>query len=175
MMRRTGKVSDLIFGFAANSLNSDNPLIYVARVTEKLCEGLYYKSGRYSKRGDCIYRFNNGRFAWRSGAKHHGPNDLVHDLGKHPRYRRANVLLSTDFRYFGKLGTNEYKYKFAAVGAAIERLGQGMRVYHDPELRDELFDMADWVWQSTSKKKIGEPTNAPSRQICHRRGSCATA
>jgi len=175
MIRRTAKEGDLIFGFAAKSLNPVNPLIYMARITGKLCDGLYYKSGRYSKRGDCIYGFANGRFKWRSGAKHHGPNDLVHDLGKHPYYPRANVLLSTDFRYFGKVGTDEYKSKFPLVGNAVERLGRGQRVHHNPALRDELLAMEDWVWRSTSKKKIGEPTSTPSPRICHRWGSCGMA
>jgi len=35
--------------------------------------------------------------------------------------------------------------------------------------------MADWVWQTNQKMKIGEPTNKPSRSVCHRSESCGVA
>src|SRR6266436_4190470 len=71
---------------------------------------------------------------------------------------------------FGKLGTDKYKSKFRLVKDAVEHLGRSQRVHHNPALRDELLAMADWIWQSQSRKKIGEPTTAPSRRICHRWG-----
>jgi len=175
MIRKNAKEGDLILGFAGNSLNRDNPLIYAARVTKKLCDGSYYRSGHFSRRGDCVYRFANGRYSWRKHAEHHGPGDLVHDLGKPPLYSRANVLLSTDFRYFGKAATDKYKAKFRLVRQAVERLGQGQRVHHDDALRDELLKLITWVWRGTSKKKIGRPSGAPSTRICHRSGPCGTA
>jgi Nucleotide modification associated domain 2 len=39
MIRRTAKEGNLIFGFAAKSQHTDNRLMYVARVTKKLCNG----------------------------------------------------------------------------------------------------------------------------------------
>jgi hypothetical protein len=42
MTRKTAEIGDLIFGFAANSLNPDNRLIYVSRVTDKRCDGKYF-------------------------------------------------------------------------------------------------------------------------------------
>jgi hypothetical protein len=30
----------------------------------------------------------------------------------------------------------------------------------------ELMDMADWLWRTTKRKVMGQPTSAPSRQIC---------
>jgi Nucleotide modification associated domain 2 len=175
MIRETAEEGDLIFGFAGNSLNPDNPLIYVARVTKKLCDDSYYRSGHFSKRADCIYRFANGLYSWRKGAEHHGPRDLVHDLGKPPLYSRANVLLSTDFRYFGKAATDKYKSKFRLVRDAVRRLGRGQRIYHDAALREELLKLAAWVWRSTSKKKIGRPNSGKSTRTCHRSGPCGTA
>jgi Nucleotide modification associated domain 2 len=174
MIRTKAKAGDLIFGFAANSLNRDNPLIYAARVTGKLPNGEYYKWSRYAGREDRIYRFKHGRFIRREDAQHHfRASDLVRDLGAGPEYWRACVLLSTDFRYFGKAGSDEYKTKFHRVRRAVEQLGRGYRLHHSDALRDELFAMEDWVWRSTRTKKSGPPTNALSRQACHRGGSCA--
>ena len=129
MIRSSARCGDFIFGFAAKSLRpSDNRLIYAARVTRKLYNEEYYKDSRYARRGDCIYRFRSGRFTWRRGAQYHGPKDLVHDLGDYPKYPRANVLLSTDFRYFGKAASDKYKSKFPRVRKAVESLGRGQRV-----------------------------------------------
>jgi Nucleotide modification associated domain 2 len=178
MIRETAGIGDLIFGFAANSLSPDNRLIYVTRITDKLSSGKYYMSDQYSRREDCIYEFKNARFVRRRGAKHHHrAEDLVHDLGSPPDYPRANVLLSTDFRYFGRAGTAEYKSKFSRVKSAVELLGRGHRVHHhSAELRDQLLAMADWIWCSATEKVIGPPTNAPSERICHREGpNCGIA
>ena len=172
MIRKTAVIGDVIFGFAAKSLSSNNRLIYVARITDRLTDGIYYKSRRYFRREDCIYQFKDRRFSWRSRAKHHGSAHLIHDLGRPPSYPRTNVLLSKDFRYFGRAGTDEYKWRFPLIKNAVERLGQGLRVHHDPALRRQLLAMADWVFRSTAKKKIGEPTSAPSGQTCHRIGPC---
>jgi hypothetical protein len=144
MIRKTAKEGDLIFGFGANSLDPDNRLdphnrlIYVARVTEKLPDGKYYKDPQFAQRADCIYRciyrVEGDSYEWKPGSLHHSREDLGHDLGKCPNYLRANVLLSEDFRYFGKAGTDEYKSRFPDVCHAVERLGQGHRVHHVPEL-----------------------------------------
>jgi Nucleotide modification associated domain 2 len=173
MLRGTAEIGDLIFGFAANSLHRDNRLLFVARVTNTLRNGGYYKDSRYAQRGDCIYRFRTGRFVRRKDAQHHPrPEDLTHDLGTPPNYAKANVVLSKDFRYFGRAGTSEYKYRFARVKDAVEALGRGHRVRHGQALYKELLDMADWVWQSARHKVMGLPTSAPSRQSCHRGGFC---
>ena len=73
MIRKTANEGDLIFGFAANSLHRDNRLIYVALVTKKLCDGQYYKDGRYARRRDCIYRPSGMRYVWKKNSAYHGP------------------------------------------------------------------------------------------------------
>ncbi len=172
MIRSTAEKGDLIFGFAADSLHKDNRLIYVAYVTGKLCNGKYFKDTEYAKRSDCIYRYKGGRYSWKPGSLYHGPGDLEHDLGRYPEYPRANVLLSDDFRYFGKAANAEYKTKFPEVRGAVERLGQGHRVWHTPALNEEFLQMKDWVWETYEEKKIGESTSKPSRSACHRSKSC---
>ena len=174
MIRRMADKGDLIFGFAANSLHRDNRLIYVARITKKLSDGQYYQDSRYRRRRDCIYRFEEGRFVPRKNARYHlRPEDLPHDLGEPPRYTRANVLLSTDFRYFGGSGSDDYKGKFKLVSEAIQGLGRGHRVHYDRRLYDELHRMARWIWTSTEHKVIGSPSSEPSGSVCQRGGSCA--
>jgi Nucleotide modification associated domain 2 len=174
MIRKMAHKNDLIFGFAANSLHKDkrNRLIYVAYVTKKAGRE-YYKS--YAKRPDSIYRLSGGRFAWKSDAAYHGPNDLKHDLGTYPSYERASVLLSRSFRYFGRAGTDEYKYRFPRIKRAVERLGRGARVHHNEELRRELIEMAEWIFRTTPDDFKGSPTSPPSRNVCLRGGSCGVA
>jgi hypothetical protein len=82
---------------------------------------------------------------WKSGSLHHSSKDLDRDLDMLPDYPRANVLLSEDFRYFGKAGSDEYKSKFPLVYQTIINLGQGHRVWYDYELHEELCCMKDWV------------------------------
>jgi hypothetical protein len=174
MMRGGAEVDDLIFGFTANSLDPLNRLIYVALIAKNLPNGEYYEGDKYTSRDDCIYRFQSGRYVRPRDAKFHDkPNDLTHDLGDYPEYLRANVLLSTDFRYFGINGTDEYKSKFELVRKAVEGLGRGQRVNHDRGLRAQLLEMKDWVWRTTHGNVLGSLTEAPARNNCHRsRSSC---
>jgi len=95
-----------------------------------------------------------------------------HDLGQYPDYPRANVLLSRDFRYFGIEGKAQYKSKFPRIDEPVERLGRGTRVRLNEELRRELIEMADWIWRSTKRKVMGQPTSGPSRKACLRSGPC---
>jgi hypothetical protein len=142
MIRRTAEAGDLLFGFAASSLHRDNRLIYIAKVTETSDSGEYYAAVRFARRPDRIYRRRDGRFEWCQGALYHGPKHLKHDLGEHPEYPRARVLLSSDFRYFGADGTADYKSRFPAVRRAVAGLGRGHRLRHHKSLAAELRALA---------------------------------
>jgi hypothetical protein len=172
MIRTTAELEDVIFGFAANSLHRDNRLIYIARIGKKVCNGDYYREKRFANRGDCVYEWHRSRVAWRHDALHHGPKDLVHDLGHPPHYKKANVLLSTDFRYFGASGTADYKSRFQLVKKAVEQLGRGHRVTHSEPLRMELKALKQHAWENNPKRVAGEPTSAPRPGVCHRSSSC---
>lgn len=172
MIRSTADVGNLIFGFAANSLHSDNRLIYVAKVTETSDNGDYYRAVRYARRPDRVYRWRGGGFEWRSGALYHGPKHLKHDLGKHPEYPRARVLLSSDFRYFGADGTADYKSRFPSVRGAVEGLGRGHRVRHRERLATKLTELADSIWASTARRDIGHQSSSPQPDTSHRGKSC---
>lgn len=172
-IRMGAEPGDWIFGFTANALDPSNRLIYVARVTEKVCQGGYFTLRKYSGRRDSIYRrTRNGRFVWKKNALYHGPGDLPHDLGSPPQYPKAEVLLSNDFRYFGASGTAEYKNCFPEIKKAFEALGRGHRVHHDEPLRLELEHLIDEEWRKTSRKVLGKPTTGHDRHVCYRDVSC---
>jgi len=159
MIRSAARIGDLIFGFAANRMYpswraTDNHLIYVARVEERLAGQDYYGEPRFASRTDCVYELVEGVFAWREGATRHGPQDLVHDLGERPFYRRAVVLASRDYGYFGAAGTSAYKAQFPAVKDAVEGMGRGHRVHHHVALRGELLDLKDLLWRETTQGAV---------------------
>lgn len=172
MIRGTAAVNDLIFGFAANSLHRDNRLLYVAQVTEKIRDGRYYMDRRFTARGDCIYERRGDRFVWRKDALHHGADDLVHDLGEPPDYPKANVLLSKEFRYFGREGTADYKTRYPAIKEAVEDLGRGHRVRHDEPLAIALVALKQELWRENRHRPEGRPTSAPRCGVSHRGKSC---
>lgn len=173
-IRRTAETGNLIFGFAANSLDRDNRLIYVARVTRKLTDGRYFDDPVYRDRADCIYERKGPEFVWRKRSWYHGPDHIHHDLGKSPNYSNANVLLSSDFRYFGKSGSAEYKRKYPTIGLAVDALGRGHRVKHTPLLYKEFTQLADDLWKCWPRKVLGEASSSPRAGRSHRGGSCGT-
>jgi Nucleotide modification associated domain 2 len=172
-IRMNAKPGDLIFGFAANSLYSDNRLIYIAHISEKACDGTYYRDAKFTKRPDCIYRWQSGRFERREDAKYHGKEgDLTHDLGTYPAYPKAAALLSNDFRYFGGDGSAKYKSEYQRLKAAIEGLGRGERVNLSEELSAELRKLKQQVWRETHRKTMGKQSSDPGAGVCHRTRSC---
>ncbi len=166
MIRRKVKEGDVIFGFAANSLHRerDNRLVYVAVITKKLNGQQYYGDRRFRGRADCIYTSRGGQFQRGRGALyHHGPGDITHDLGESPWHERAYVLLSNDFRYFGREGNTQYKEQYPLIKNSVEHLGQGHRVHHQPDLRAELCAFKALVWDSTRQDQVGMQTSPPPK------------
>jgi len=175
MIRSSAQVGDVIFGFAAHSLHADNRLIYVAKITDRLSAGKYYKDPKYFSRADCIYEWWGETFHVRPGAQFHRveKDHLTHDLGRGPRFPRANVLLSDDFRYFGGSLREHYKNQFPAVRRAITGLGQGHRLHHSPELIRELQGLLEDTWRKMPTDE--KPSELPRDDISHRTGGCGIA
>ena len=147
-LRRTARPGDLVVGFTAQSLDPTHRLVYLARVSEKLPPGRYYLEPQYRDRPDCIYEFINvpgtgERLRHRAGALYHSPDDLHHDCGVAPGYDRAVVLLSDDFRYYGKDASDAYRAEYPVIRDAIDRMGRGHRVNHSPELHEALWALWD--------------------------------
>ncbi len=171
-IRSTARIGDVLIGVAANSLYADNRLIYVARITDKLIDGEYFKDSRYRNREDYIYDWHDGVFNVRRGAAHHGQlGDLQHDLGSPPDYPRAKALLSREFRYFSGYGSDEYKTLFPRAARLVERLNQGHRVNHGDALQRELITLIEWSFDIAApdssqivRDKSGCSSCRPSRK-----------
>lgn len=166
-IRSTAQKGDLIFGFAANNLGKENRLIYVAKVTDRLVGGQYYTTHKYHKRPDCIYRLRKGRFIRHLKAKYHdNPRSIVRDLGRPPGYRSSTVILSNDFRYFGKNAVR-YEDMFPLTRAALKKLKQGHRVNHPSGLRQELEELWEYCKTVYPKRKNGVPHDSGYSGSCH--------
>ncbi len=175
MIRTSAQQDDVVFGFAANALHLDNRLIYIARVTEVVRDGRYYEDTRFARRIDRIYQRRGGAFERRKDALFHArPGDLVHDLGRAPRYPRAVVLLSTDFRYFGGAGTAGYKLRFPALKRVIEGLKQGHRLHHSEALQQQLLALKDETWAAHRARCLGRPTSPADPLVSLRGGNCGS-
>jgi Nucleotide modification associated domain 2 len=153
-IRSVASKGSIILGFAANSLYSNNTLVYAAKVTSRIEDGKYFILPRFQDRPDCVYKRVDGRFQWRPGARFHGPPDLKHDLGLFPSYKRANVLICEgpeNFRYFAGECGFDYKDSFPLLKRLIENLGQGHRVNMPVELRREIEELVPAVFRLRSR------------------------
>ena len=168
-IRYSAKVGSLVFGFGCKGYGER--LIYIARVTEKTCGSRYYCDREYAGRRDRIYRCKpNGKAEIRTNARfHRDGSQLSKDVGQH--FEHASVLLSSEFRYLGRKGTNDYKKHFQRIRQLIERLGIGHRVHHSSELRRDLRRLARWVWkQYPHRRRVGLPIESCHSKVCNRCG-----
>jgi Nucleotide modification associated domain 2 len=166
-IRKVAKKSSFIFGFGAKSSGYKERLIYVAKVTETPKVGDYYRSPKYAKRPDCIYYDVSGRAQRKPKASYHKDSDQRRkDVGFH--FENAYVLLSNDFRYFGKKGTTDYKFIFPAIKKLVENLKRGHRVNHSVKLHNELVALKKQLWRKFSKKVIGPPSDSNRNLLCNR-------
>jgi len=163
-IRSTAQKGDCLVGIGAKTTIGER-LIYIAQITEKLENGVYYKQEQYFNRPDCIYRWDkkNKTYYWKQGKSYHqNASELKSDLGKN-----TNVLISDKFIYFGSSGTEKYKEKYIALKEAIEVLRQGYRVNHSKILFEELELLIQESLELTLK---GYPTNKNS--MCGKTMSC---
>jgi hypothetical protein len=164
-IRKAAGKGSVVFGFGGKEY--EERLIYIARVTDKLEKEAYYRQPKYASRPDCIYRVENGRPVRKRTARYHFQSDQrKKDVG--PRFERAYVLLSKDFRYLGSKGTDDYKERYPRIGKLIEALTQGHRCHHSTKLRKDLLKLQAEVWRKYRRMKVGPPTekNEPNR-LCN--------
>ncbi len=156
---------DWIFGFGGVELGEK--LIYIAEVTKKARHGDYYRDSEYEGRPDRIYAWK-GAFLRCLPNPYHPEGKWAHlDIGTHPNYERAEVLLSTNFRYFGRSGTAAYKNKYPAIGERIETLGQGEPYKHGDALKLELRELRLETWRESPDRTIwGEHHRPEECGVC---------
>jgi hypothetical protein len=164
-IRRTARKGDLVFGFGGKAYGER--LLYIAEVTEKPEVGGYYQAPRFAARPDCIYKDKNGVPERKPSARYHAETDeRQKDVGM--RFENAFVLLSENFRYFGRKGTIDYKRDFPAIKTVVESLRRGHRVNHSSQLRDELIKLKELVWSKHRTMILGSPIEHDLTQLCNR-------
>lgn len=164
-IRSTCEIGNWVLGFGSKTRLGER-LIYIAEITEKYKKGEYYRIRRYQSRPDNIYQWTrSGHLTWKQGAQFH-EGGYQPDIGVHPQYKSANVLISNNFKYFGAAGTDAYKETFPTLGKAIESLKQGHRVKHSEELANDIVNLINWAWKKYSARKIGSPTDADRSANC---------
>jgi hypothetical protein len=163
-IRRTAGKGALVFGFGGKGY--EERLIYIARVTAKLEGAAYYRQREYSRRPDCIYCSENGQPVRKASARYHFDSDQrKKDVGFH--FENAFVLLSDDFRYLGKKGTDGFKERYPKLRRLIENLKQGHRRHHSAELRNELLALKAEIWKKYQRMKVGTPTDKDRSRPCN--------
>ncbi len=162
VVRTSAEKGNIVMGFAGNSLYFDNPLVFAAAITDKVCGKAYYADSKYTKRPDRVYEYRDGEYLWRTGAKYHSSNELTHDLGVPPDYERAKVLLSegcSQFRYFGSSCPIPYNSRYQYLAAFVGNLGRGHRVNLKDAVRAEMLTFLDDIWKT---RETPENTDVPN-------------
>ncbi len=165
-IRSTAEPGDLIFAFGSNKETPANRLIYIAEVKRQLRGGAYFELDEFKSRQDCIYeRTPMGRLERRADAKFHSHSEArISDLGEEAQYPKANALVADDFRYFGKIGTADWKSTSPDLQELVETLGQGHRVNFSPKLLDELLRLKTSIWTRYPHQRVlGAPLHAPNK------------
>ncbi|MEE9457691.1 MAG: hypothetical protein V3W11_11130 [bacterium] len=169
VIRSSAEICDWIFGFGGEDLGAR--LIYIAEVNYKLSNGAYYRSRKYAKRPDCIYKYGvkeNGFVRKRTALYHEGTKNLKKDIGEHHDYRNANVLLSCNFRYLGDEGKTlgDMKDEYPLLRKLLSSLKQGHLVNHDAKIVKELDELRNEVWDKYVCKVVGTPSDKDPSKRC---------
>jgi Nucleotide modification associated domain 2 len=166
MIRRTAKDGDVIFGFGGKRLGER--LIYVAQINKKCYGNEYYKEGSgHNGRDDCIYTTDeNGAAQPRPRRKYHSESfNLNHDVGKF--FEHGEVLLSEQFRYFGKEPINiSWPHEFPSVYEMVHALQRGHRVNHDPDRLKQLEDLKNEVFARCAPSERVESSDSDCSLRC---------
>ncbi|GEJ56612.1 hypothetical protein [Anaeromyxobacter diazotrophicus] len=167
-IREWARPGDWIVGFGGRSrpqLRGER-LIYMAEVAERLTPCRYYEDAAYAGRPDCIYERKGDGLVWKPGSRFHlYGSGVARDLGPEPHYPKANVLLSTNFRYLGAAGTEDYKAKHPALAAAVEAKGVGQSAYEPGStIGRELAALQRELWREHADRRVlGHSTEPPEQ------------
>ena len=164
-IRASAGAGDTVIGFAGDGIDKHNGIVHVARVWKQLADGRYYDpQSRFARRPDSIYR-RSGEGWKQLRNRHHKPADLPRDIGKDGK--KANVLVSRDFRYFGRNRYDVDWSRYPRLRRRLERLKRGHRVNHSDALLGELITLAAEVFKSTRRKVSGKPTHGDKGRRCN--------
>lgn len=111
----------------------ENRLIYIAKISEKINDGDYYKKSSYFDRTDCIYRFE--------GDEYKNISKCYHKNAPFEKEGNDIVLLSEKYRYFGKNSEKIDSTKYPLLCKILPNLKQGHRNNHEENLRVEIENL----------------------------------
>lgn len=163
-IRLSAHKGDWILGIGGKML--DNRLIYMAKITDIIEYGAYYRDPAYKGRPDRIYQFDDmNHLIIRSDAQYHRddftrPRDIGNSDGT-GLYPQARVLISTDFRYLGSGGTSSILIPYHSLSAMVKGLRQGHRVNHKPETLRDIQVLQLNLWEDDGYRKPGVPSEPP--------------
>ena len=164
-IRKIAEDADIIFGFGGKHYGEH--LIYIAVVKERTKIGDYYRNHKFALRPDCIYRDKQGIPKLKANARYHTQSDeREHDVGLH--FERSYVLLSKDFRYFGRAGTDSYKKDSPRVKAIVEHFGRNHRSKFTKGEISALLALKKAIWRRFRRKQNGPPTDRDTTRPCNR-------
>ena len=163
-IRKVAGKGSIIFGFGGKRYGEK--LIYIAVVTDKR-DVKYYQEKCYADRPDCIYEIVGGVARRKTSAKYHTKTDeRPRDIGLN--FRKAHVLLSDDFRYFGRSATEIHKeQRYNQVHKLVQALKRGHRHHLDEELRKQLLALKEEIWSKYPRKKLGSPFDSDQTRRCN--------
>ena len=147
-------------------------LIYVAKIKERIEGKDYYSDPKYENRPNCIYKFANNTYTWQNGKKYHeNGNQIEHDVGKAPLYDRAVVLLSDEYRYYGR-NSKSIQDLFISnppihLFEVLNNLTQGYRINHSAEVRAQLKKLEDIAFSQPQPARDVLPTNDDCSTVCN--------
>lgn len=172
IIRQNCQAGDWIFGFGSVTLKKQLHLIYIAKIKERIEGKDYYSDPKYENRPDCIYQFSNNEYTWREGKEYHkNGNQIEHDLGNAPLYDRAVVLLSEEYRYYGReskpiqeLFGNTPHTELLEV---LNNLTQGYRIKHSAEVEAQLEKLEDIAFSQPKPIQANPSTNDDCSTACN--------
>jgi hypothetical protein len=172
IIRKYCQAGDLIFGFGSQAMGKSLHLIYVAKIKERIEGKDYYSNLKYTERPDCIYQFANNEYIWRDGKEYHkNGNQIEHDLGKAPEYKKAGVLLSEEYRYYGKESKSIQKLfgskPYTELLEVIKNLYQGHRIEHSDVVETQLEELKKIVFLQPKPAQENPSTNNDCSTVCN--------
>jgi hypothetical protein len=158
-IRKNAQKDDWIYVFGS-VLKYQFRLIAIFEVTKKLPLHEYYTDPQYAHRRDCIYEDDaNGNPVIKPQANYHREDysNLLYDVGVN--WEKSFILLSTNFRYLGAKGTNNYS---AILKPWVRALGTGAPYKAESRpagVTDDLEALRAAIWQQYPyKKEVGSPS-----------------
>jgi hypothetical protein len=162
-IRRLAKIGDIILGIGGVSIGLGR-VIYAAKITEKMGPGPEYYQ-KYSGREDAVYKIINGLPKHKGGYYDHAIDPrgqpkywIKHDVGLN--WEKAEVLLSSDYRYFGKKGerlldrySHDLKRFLVGWGQSFPILPPGTPFY------SEICQLLQSLWSQPEPSTSNERTH----------------